>query len=212
MKNKILHAGLLLITLVSSINVNAETNKDDPFKLVQVVAQELFDRIAREQDVIQKDSEQLRLVVEEELAPSINHKFAAAKVLGPYYKNTTKAQRDEFFKAFREYLIATYAGILTLYKNQQVVFEPATDIEGKSRAQVKVRVLDEGKPDIRIEFILRKNRDGEWAAYDMVAEGISVLSSKTKELQGLIRQQGIESVTQLLLEKSAKPILVKSIG
>lgn len=212
MKNKILHIGLLLITLVSSINLNAETNKDDPFKLVQVVAQELFDRIAREQDVIQKDAEQLRVVVEEELAPSINHKFAAAKVLGPYYKNSTKAQRAEFYKAFRKYLIATYAGILTLYKDQQVVFEPATDIEGKRRAQVKVRVLDEGKPDIRIEFILRKNRDGEWAAYDMVAEGISVLSSKTKELQGLIRQQGIESVTQLLLEKSAKPILTKSIG
>lgn len=212
MKNKILNTGLLLITLIFSINVNAEANKDDPFKLVQVVAQELFDRIAREQDVIQKDSEQLRVVVEEELAPSINHKFAAAKVLGPYYKNSTKAQRAEFYKAFREYLIATYAGILTLYKNQQVVFEPATNIEGKRRAQVKVRVLDEGKPDIRIEFILRKNRDGEWAAYDMVAEGISVLSSKTKELQGLIRQQGIESVTALLLEKSAKPILVKSIG
>ena len=92
------------------------------------------------------------------------------------------------------------------------MFEPATDIDGKRRAQVKVRVLDEGKPDIRIEFILRKNKEGEWAAYDMVAEGISVLSSKTKELQGLIRQQGIESVTELLLEKSAKPILVKSLG
>jgi phospholipid transport system substrate-binding protein len=212
MKNKILNIGLLLATLISSVNVNAETNKDDPFKLVQVVAQGLFDRIAREQNVIQKDAEQLRVVVEEELAPSINHKFAAAKVLGPYYKKSTKEQRAEFYKAFRKYLIATYAGILTLYKDQQVVFEPASDIEGKRRAQVKVRVLDEGKPDIRIEFILRKNREGEWAAYDMVAEGISVLSSKTKELQGLIRQQGIESVTELLLEKSAKPIITKSIG
>lgn len=212
MNTKILNIGLLLATLVFSTNANAETIKEDPFKLVQVIAQGLFDRIAREQTLIQQDPEQLRVVVAEELAPSINYKFAAAKVLGPYYKNSTKAQRAEFYEAFREYLIATYAGILTLYKDQQVVFEPATDIDGKRRAQVKVRVLDEGKPDIRIEFILRKNKEGEWAAYDMVAEGISVLSSKTKELQGLIRQQGIESVTELLLEKSAKPILVKNLG
>ncbi len=213
MKKYMLKIGLAIIALVFSQSaLSNEVSKEDPFKLVQVVAQELFDRIAREQEQIQKDPEHLRLVVAEQLAPSINHKYAAAMVLGPYYKKSTKEQREEFYAAFKHYLVATYAGILTLYNDQQVVFEPATDIEGKRRVQVKVRVLDEGKPDIRIEFILRKNRDGEWAAYDMVAEGISVLSSKTKELQGLVRQQGIESVTALLLEKSAKPILVKSFG
>lgn len=211
--NKMLKFVLLIATLILSTNaVSSEADKKDPFKLVQLVAQDLFDRIAREQGTIQKDPEQLRVVVEEELAPSINHKYAAAMVLGPYYKKSTKAQRELFYSAFRKYLIATYAGILTLYKDQQVVFEPAVNIKGKRRVQVKVRVLDEGKPDIRIEFILRKNKSGEWAAYDMVAEGISVLSSKTKELQGLIRQQGIESVTALLLEKSTKPIVTKSIG
>ena len=46
----------------------------------------------------------------------------------------------------------------------------------------------------------------------MVAEGISVLKSKQSELQGIIRQQGVPSVTQLLLDKAAKPIVVKEIG
>ena len=186
-------------------------NKQDPFELVKVVADGLFKRIAQEQADIQKNPELLRVVVEEQLAPSINHKFAAAKVLGPHFRKSTKQQRAQFYKAFREYLIATYAGILTLYKDQKVIFEPASPIKGK-RVQVKVRVLDEGRPDIPISFVLRKNKQGEWAAYDMVAQGISVLNSKTKELQGLIRQQGIDSVTELLLEKAAKPIEIKKIG
>jgi len=186
-------------------------NKQDPFELVRVVADRLFKRIAKEQADIQQNPEILRIVVEEQLAPSINHKYAAGKVLGPHYKKITKAQRAEFYKAFREYLIATYAGILTLYKDQKVIFEPASPIKSK-RVQVKVRVLDEGRPDIPISFVLRKNKKGEWAAYDMVAQGISVLNSKTKELRGLIRQQGIESVSQLLLEKAAKPIQIKKIG
>lgn len=200
-------------TPVHAENVTDLSNVDktDPFGLVRVVADRLFKRITREQKEIEADPEVLRVVVAEQLAPTINHKFAAAKVLGPYYRQTTAEQREAFYAAFREYLIATYAGILTLYQDQQVIFEPSTPVTGK-RVQVKVRVLDEGRPDIPISFVLRKNKQGEWAAYDMVAQGISVLNSKTKELQGLIRQQGIESVTQFLLEKASKPIVEKELG
>lgn len=207
--NKIFSFALLLFSFAFS--AQAEVDKTDPFKLVQVVAHDLFERIAKEQGQISQDPEQLRVVVEEQLAPYINHKYAAAKVLGTHYKKTTPEQRKAFFEAFRKYLVATYAGILTLYKDQKVVFEPASAIKGKI-VQVKVRVLDEGRPDIEIGFKLRKNKKGEWSAFDMVAEGISVLKSKQSELQGVIRQQGVQSVTQLLLDKAAKPILVKEIG
>lgn len=194
-----------------AFSAQAEIDKKDPFKLVQVVAQDLFERIAKEQGDISKDPELLRVVVAEQLAPYINHRYAAAKVLGTHYKKATAEERKAFFEAFRQYLIATYAGILTLYKDQKVVFEPASPIKGKI-VQVKVRVLDEGRPDIEIGFKLRKNKKGEWSAFDMVAEGISVLKSKQSELQGIIRQQGVPSVTQLLLDKAAKPIVVKEIG
>lgn len=212
--NKLVCLTVLLFGLVFNAQANTnntEIDKKDPFKLVQVVAHDLFERIAREQAVISKDPEELRIVVTEQLAPYINHRYAAAKVLGTHYKKATAEQRKEFFEAFRQYLIATYAGILTLYKDQKVVFEPASPIKGKI-VQVKVRVLDEGRPDIEIGFKLRKNKKGEWSAFDMVAEGISVLKSKQSELQGIIRQQGVPSVTQLLLEKAAKPIVVKEIG
>ena len=203
---------LLVVSLFfSSAGFAAEVDNKDPFKLVQAVAKELFERIAREQATIQNDPELLRIVVEEQLAPYINHVYAGSMVLGPYYRKIPKQDRELFFTAFRKYLIATYAGILTLYKNQKVVFEPSSKVEGK-RVQVKVRVLDNGRPDINIGFILRKNRSGDWSAYDMVAEGISVLTSKQKELQGQIRQQGIKAVTELLLEKAAKPIVIKEIG
>ena len=38
-----------------------------------------------------------------------------------------------------------------------------------------------GKPDIFLEFKLRKNnKTGEWKAFDMVAEGISLLSPPSR--------------------------------
>ncbi|NVK25773.1 MAG: ABC transporter substrate-binding protein [Gammaproteobacteria bacterium] len=201
----------LVVSLFFSASAfSVEIDNKDPFKLVQTVAKDLFERIAREQEIIKNDPEHLRVVVEEQLAPYINHVYAGSMVLGPYYRKVSEEERELFFTAFRKYLIATYAGILTLYKDQKVVFEPSSEVEGK-RVQVKVRVLDDGRPDINIGFILRKNRSDEWSAYDMVAEGISVLTSKQKELQGQIRQQGIASVTEILLEKAAKPIVEKEL-
>ena len=50
-----------------------------------------------------------------------------------------------------------------------------------------------------IIFKMRLNKKtGSWKAYDMVAEGISLLSAKQSELTGLIREKGIDSVTATL--------------
>ena len=71
---------------------------------------------------------------------------------------------------------------------------------------MNVAVLDPGKPDINVIFKLRQNnKTGEWKAFDMVAEGISLLSSKQSELGGMIRDKGIDAVSQMLEEHNKKP-------
>ncbi len=109
--------------------------------------------------------------------------------------------------AFKDYMVATYAGALTQYKNQKVIFEPARAVGTQNIVTIKTRVIDPGKPDINIEFKLRRGKDAQnWQVFDMVAEGISLLDSKRAELGNLIRQQGLASVTALLVEKSKAPI------
>ena len=49
---------------------------------------------------------------------------------------------------------------------------------------------------------MRKDKNGEWRAFDMMAEGISLLDAKQSELHGILRQQGIEHVITLLDKKS----------
>ena len=56
----------------------------------------------------------------------------------------------------------------------------------------------------RLVLKLRKNsKTGEWKAFDMVAEGISMLSAKQSELTPLIRTKGVAGVTELLKEHNA---------
>jgi phospholipid transport system substrate-binding protein len=182
----------------------------DPYKMMEVLADNTFSRIARDQSKIVADPEVLRVIVNDELVPYIDSRYAALRVIGNSadLRKTPKEDILAFVDAFQGYMVATYAGVFTQYKDQKVIIEPAIGaIEEQKIITVKTRVIDPGKPDINIDFKLRRGRaDDHWLVFDMVAEGISLLDSKRAELSNLIRQQGLNSVTQLLQEKAKAPI------
>ncbi|MDP4535190.1 ABC transporter substrate-binding protein [Alkalimonas collagenimarina] len=195
---------LLLSVSLSAAEVQKFT---DPYEMISVVADQAFTRLAAEKDNIMADPELMRAMVNEELLPYIDVRYAAFRVIGNHIRNTTEEERDAFVIAFQEYMIATYAGTLTLYRDQQVIIAPSQDVGNRQIATVRARVIDPGKPDIVIEFKLRRARDSEyWQVFDMVAEGISLLDSKRAELAGMIRQQGLSRVTELLQERAKAPI------
>jgi len=128
--------------------------------------------------------------------PHIDYKYAAYKILGKHLRKTSKKQRANFVISMRQYLVRTYANALTQYKNQKVIFEPEKSTKDKKIVSVTTQIVDEGRPTINIAFKLRKNKKtSQWKAYDMVVEGISLLSSKQAELSKRITKQGIEQVT-----------------
>ena len=178
----------------------------DPFALINEAASRTFNRLNQDQQKIHREPGYLRVVIRDELMPYVDNKFAAYKVIGSNIKETTPAQRDRFTLAFTDYIIATYADALAKYDQQKVKVESPRALGDDKVVSVNVAVLDPGKPDINVIFKLRQNnKTGEWKAFDMVAEGISLLSSKQSELGGMIRDKGIDAVSQMLEEHNKKP-------
>ena len=204
----ILAASLTMLSTATEVLAEAQTYTD-PYKMMEVVADNTFSRIAKDQSKIEADPEVLRLIVNEELVPYIDSRYAALRVIGNSadLRNTPREDLLAFVDAFQNYMVATYAGVFTQYRNQKVMIEPARAIDNQKIISIKTRVIDPGKPDINIEFKLRRGKDSDnWLVFDMVAEGISLLDSKRAELSNLIRQQGLQSVTTLLTEKAKAPI------
>ena len=196
---------------VNSAGSSANVDKKNPYKMIRTVADITFKRFADQQADIRKNPNLLKDIVREELVPYINYQYAAFKVIGgSNFKKTTKKERAEFVPVFRDYLVTSYAQVFTLYKNQEVKFEPERDFTDEKVVAVKTTVLENGREPIDISFRVRKSKKtGEWKAYDMVAEGISLLDSKQAELSGLIRQKGLAHVTAMLKEKANKDIVFK---
>ncbi len=186
----------------------ATVDATNPYTMIAIVSQATFDRLKAEQGRIQANPDYLRIVVKEELLPYINTRYAAYKVLGPQLKKTTKEQRNDFVDAFTDYLVASYAQVLTQYTNQDIKIEPPKAIPAnRTIVSVRVDIVDTKRPPIRLDFKLRKNKKTkEWQGFDMVAEGVSMISTKQSEWSGQLRTEGVDVVTQNLITLAAKPI------
>ncbi|MBA6389312.1 ABC transporter substrate-binding protein [Colwellia sp. BRX10-3] len=192
---------LVLFVLLTSFGQNSiateATPSVSPYQVIEVTGNNLFTKIANNQDALKKFPDLMRDIVEQELMPSVDYQYAAFKILGKHLRNTTKEQRVKFITAMRSYLVRTYANALTQYSNQKVLFEPEAKLKDNAKsASVDVKIIDSGKPDIKITFQMRKDTQSqEWKAYDMVVEGISLISSKQSELNRRISDLGLDQVT-----------------
>jgi len=185
-------------------------DKKNPYQMIEEVAGITFKRFADEQEAIRANPNLLKTIVREELMPYINYKYSAFKVIGKYLQKTSAQERRDFVPVFREYLVTSYAQVFTLYDNQPVVFSPHKPFDNKKIIAVNTRVVMTGRNDINVTFKVRKgNKSGDWAAFDMLAEGVSLLDSKQAELGGIIGQKGLPFVTELLKKKSTRNIVFK---
>ena len=183
------------ILIAASFVFSALAAEQDPYDVVNTAAGKLFPRINDSRAKLKADPLYMRTIIRDELMPYGDSRFAAFRVIGTNLKSTTKEQRERFVTAFTDYIVATYSDALLKYDKQTMEVDPKKPVDGKL-ADIGVKIKETGKDDMNLVFKLRKNsKTGEWKCYDMVAEGISLLSSKHNELSGKIRDEGIDKVS-----------------
>ena len=185
--------------------VRAETS---PYVLMQQASDKLFADIKNNQAKIKKDPNYLRTIVRNDLLPYVQVNYAGSLVLGSHFKSTTPEQREKFFKAFSDFIEQAYAQVLTAYTDQNIQIEPVKEVGDKNLVSIRVNIMQNGgQAPIKLDFKWRKNsKTGEWQAYDMVAEGVSMVVTKQNEWSGILRQQGIEALTAQIQKSAAAPV------
>jgi len=175
-------------------------NKSSPFSLVQELGDEIFKSVAAAKQQNEGNQELIQLIVERQLMPYIDVKFASYKILGPQLKKSKKDERSLFVNAMQRNLVATYSSALAQYNNQTIKYEPAKEVGNKKTVAVKTELISPSQPPVNMTFKLRKNKKtGEWKAYDLVVEGISLVDAKRAELSKPLRANGIKYVAENLL-------------
>ncbi|GKW38262.1 phospholipid-binding protein MlaC [Pectobacterium carotovorum] len=196
---------LLMVALLVVAPLANAADQTNPYSLMNEAAEKTFNRLKNEQPKIKQNPDYLRTIVREELLPYVQVRYAGALVLGRYYKDATPAQRDAYFKAFEAYLEQAYGQALAMYNGQTYQIVSGQPLGNANIVSIRVNIVDNGgRPPVRLDFQWRKNsQTGHWQAFDMIAEGVSMITTKQNEWAAVLRQDGVDGLTKQL-ESSAK--------
>lgn len=205
MIKRLLMVAMLMIAPLTAANAADQSN---PYQQMNEAAKKTFDRLKNEQPKIRSNPDYLRDIVDQELLPYVQVKYAGALVLGRYYKDASPAQREAYFAAFREYLKQAYGQALAMYHGQTYQIAPEQPLGSATILPIRVTIVDpNGRPPVRLDFQWRKNsQNGNWQAYDMIAEGVSMITTKQNEWSDLLRTKGIDGLTAQLNSISRQKI------
>lgn len=183
----------------------------DPYQLLQTVADKTFSQIKAEQIKIKQNPEILRDIIKQQMMPYVYYKYSALKVLSKNLRSVPKERVPEYTEVFREYLVTSLAVALSYYTSQEVLLEPARNVGSDKDISIKALIKDPGAPDIHLAFRLRIDPESDdWKVYDIVAEGISLLSSKETEFAPVLRTDGIQAVIDSMKKTNSAPIKLET--
>lgn len=203
MFKKIVLSLLCVAAMVFGV-ANAE-NVVNPYELANSVASKVIDDIKANKDRL-ADKKVALSIINNDLMPYVDVKYAAYKVIGTSLKTTSPENREKFTEAFAVYMQENFASVLSKYTNQQIVPAKVQEVDANTKlVSVKMLIREEGKKDLELILKLRKNsKTGEWKAFDLIGENISMLDAKISELSPVIKNSGIDAAIKKLQEISNK--------
>ena len=111
-------------------------------------------------------------------------------VLATQWKRATEEERKKFTEFFSQYIEATYRSKIEAYSDQEIIYKDEV-IRGKMG--VVETVIVAGNIEIPVNYKL-KNNDGNWYAYDVVIEGVSLVANYRSTFAAIVKNEGMDGL------------------
>ena len=185
-----------LILLFFSFNSIADLGPDE---LVKKTAEDVIFAIKADEEIQKGNKEKIYQLAEDKILPNFDFERIARLVLGRAWRKTDDNQKKEFISEFRTLLLKTYAVALSKYKDQKIEFKPTRMSEADEIVIVKSEIIQSGGQPIKVNYALANN-SGKWLVFDIVIEGVSLVTNYRSQFSTEIRKNGID----VLIDKLAK--------
>ena len=121
---------------------------------------------------------------------SFDFRAMSQSVLATTWREAGPEEKRRFVEYFSQYLEETYRTKIERYTNERIEFENET-IAG-NRAVVDTVIITDAN---RIPVTYRMRLDeGEWYAYDVVIEGISLVNNYRSTFAAIVKAEGIDGL------------------
>ncbi len=188
---------LAALTCSPSFSSSAQAS-EIPTEVVRATINEVF-RIL-EDETLKDPAKRIprRHMLEDVIAARFDYAEMSKRSLAAHWAPLTASERTEFVELFKSFLSDRYAEKIEGYSGEQVIYL-SERIEG-DYAEVRTE-LRSSKVEIPMDYRLHL-KDGTWHAYDIVADGVSLVRNYRGQFDKIIHSDSYQELVRRLRERT----------
>jgi phospholipid transport system substrate-binding protein len=126
----------------------------------------------------------------------------ARRALGTHWNQRSPQEREEFTRLFADLLDRAYISKIDLYQGEKVKYV-GESLEG-DEALVKTMINTKSGTDMPVDYRMHM-KDGAWRVYDVIIEGVSLVSNYRTQFNKIVQTESYDSLVQKLKARAATP-------
>ena len=181
---------LFIITMLAATAVHAETTPtEDVRSSVEAVIALLKD------DQLDRDTRREKM--REVIGKRFDFRAMSQRTLATNWKKASDGEKQKFTELFAELIQNSYVSKIESYTNESVKY-PAEKKKGR-KAEVDTLIIT-SSAEIPVNYRVYQ-KDGSWLVYDVIIEGVSLISNYRSSYQEIVKKDGFDGLLARMEEK-----------
>ncbi len=178
-----------------------------PQQAIQMASAQMQDKM--QDKSFTKDFAKINQFVNDVIYPHTDFDKVSELVLGKIWKTATTDERARFKHEFQTMLVRVYSRAFVDFKDWSVRFLPLEMENGATKVVVKTEVIQPGIQPIGVSYRMLLS-DGEWKAYDIMIEGVSLVTNYRSTFASEVETKGsLNAVIEGLVKRNAEALAAK---
>ncbi|BDV43966.1 organic solvent tolerance ABC transporter substrate-binding protein [Geotalea uraniireducens] len=187
---------ILLLTFAASVPAYAQPT---PTETVKKTVDEVV-RIVSDKELKKPQNEKKRRdSLKKAIGAIFDYTQMSERSMARHWRDLSPAQKKDFVGLFETLLENSYAGKIESYNQEKILYQKEI-IDGQY-AEVRSKVVTPKRDQYSLDYRLI-NEGGQWKVYDVVIEGVSLVSNYRTQFNRIITDQGYNELVKKLRTKS----------
>ena len=190
---------LLLACVLGVVVSTAQAANQPPETFVKAIVDDVLGVIRQN-----PDRKTLRKVAEQKVLPHFDFQQMTRLAVGAAWRKASPEQQSALEHNFRTLLVNTYTNALSQGASSDAAVDYKPGATKDNDATVHTVVKQSGKPPLPIDYRLQV-REGEWKVYDVVVEGVSLVTNYRSSFSEEVSKSGIDGLIHKLEQRNNSP-------
>lgn len=178
-------------------SIAAADSREGAYNFINDVSKKALQIIKSKEGNAQKENNLSKLFLE-----SVDTKWIARFAMGRYWREASAKQREDYLARHKRFLLNSYVPKFKEYTNQEIKINKSYPYDkNKNEYIVETQIVSNDGATINVDYKVRKDEDGKYTIFDVVAEGVSLIVTQRSDFSSILARGGINDLIQKLNAK-----------